>query len=156
MVVQIREFDRKVVSNLITFLQEDNNFVDIPVASSIYDQDSNLIVQTKNLKAQLNDPTCHSEILSIKEAAKLKNNYNLEGLSLYVTLEPCLMCAGAILESKISKLVFGAFRQKTNLFSPIEIVRSENKKIEIVSGVLEAECSEVLTNWFTNHRSLSE
>jgi tRNA(adenine34) deaminase len=66
------------------------------------------------------------------------------------------MCAGAILESKISKLVFGAFRQKTNSHTAKEIIRSENKKIEIVSGVLETECSEILTNWFTNHRRKTE
>ena len=154
--MKIKDFDKQVIQDLVNYLKNDNNSSEIPVACAIYDKNSNLIIKSRNSKEELNDPSAHAEILSLRKAGEFLNKWNLEGLSLYVTLEPCLMCAGAILESKISKLVFGAFRQKTKLYSPIEIVRSENKKIEIVSGVLEAECSEILTNWFNNHRSLSE
>ena len=150
--MKIREFDQEVISNLVTFLKNDHNHLEVPVASAIYDKDSNLVSQARNLKEKLHDPVAHAEILSIKKAAEISNNWNLEGFSLYVTLEPCLMCAGAIIESKISRLIFGAFRKDTDRFSSVEILRTLNKKIEIVSGVNEAECSQILSKWFETQR----
>jgi tRNA(adenine34) deaminase len=155
-VVKFKDFDQQIMQDLINFLEIDSDASEIPVACAIYDKNSNLITKTKNLKEGLNDPTAHAEILSIREAGVVLNNWNLEELSLYVTLEPCLMCAGAILESKISKLVFGAFNQNSYSYSAVEIIRAGNKKIEVVSGVLENECSKILSTWFANHRRINE
>lgn len=150
--MKIREIDQKIISNLVNYLKNDHNYLEVPVASAIYDIDSNLVSYSRNLKEKLKEPTAHSEILSMRKAAEISNNWNLEGFSLYVTLEPCLMCAGAIIESRISRLIFGAFRKDAGLFSSIEIMRTLNKKIEIVSGVNEAECSQMLSKWFDTQR----
>jgi tRNA(adenine34) deaminase len=150
--MKINEFDREVISNLTGFLKNDKNHLEVPVASALYDNNLNLISQSRNLKEKLTDPFAHAEILCIRKAAEVSTSWNLEGFSLYVTLEPCLMCTGAILESRISRLIFGAFRKKNDQFSSVEILRTFSKSIEIISGVNEEECSQILSTWFKAQR----
>lgn len=150
--MKINEFDQEVISSLVVFLRKDVNQFEVPVASALYDNNQNLVCQSRNLKEKSMDPTAHAEILCIRKAAEVSTNWNLEGFSLYVTLEPCLMCAGAILESRISRVIFGAFRKSSDQFSSVEMLRTFNKNIEIISGVNEKDCSQILSTWFKSQR----
>lgn len=116
----------------------------------------NEIVGTgQNSPIHLNDPTAHAEILAIREAAAKVGNYRLSGATLYVTLEPCAMCAGALVHARISRLVFGARDLRFGgVRSKFQIADSEllNHQVEIVEGVLAAECTELIQRFFSARR----
>jgi tRNA(adenine34) deaminase len=116
----------------------------------------NEIVSTgRNSPIHLNDPTAHAEILAIREAAAKVGNYRLGGAALYVTLEPCAMCAGALVHARISRLVFGARDLRFGgVRSKFQIADSEllNHQVEIVEGVLAAECTELMQRFFSTKR----
>jgi pyrimidine deaminase RibD-like protein len=95
-----------------------------------------------------------TEVVALRKAGQMFGNWNLEGLSLYVTLEPCLMCAGAILQSKISRVIFGAFNSETTSQSSVELLRNRNPQLEVVGGVNEDDCSTYLTQWFSEQRKI--
>lgn len=102
-----------------------------------------------------NDPTAHAEILALREAARSIGNYRLEGATLYCTIEPCVMCAGAIVASRISTLVFGARDIRFGgVRSKFRIADSEilNHRVEIVEGVLGFECGQLLREFFLHAR----
>jgi tRNA(adenine34) deaminase len=105
-----------------------------------------------------NDPTAHAEILALREAAESLRNYRLESTTLYVTLEPCAMCAGALVAARTARLVFGARDLRFGgVRSKFRIADSEllNHRVEIVEGVLAAECLELLQRFFRNRRGLA-
>ena len=116
----------------------------------------NEIVGTgRNSPIHSNDPTAHAEILAIREAAAKIGNYRLDGAALYVTLEPCVMCAGALVHARISRLVFGARDLRFGgVRSKFQIADSEllNHRVEIVEGVLAAECTELMQRFFSTKR----
>jgi len=102
-----------------------------------------------------NDPTAHAEILAIREAASRQGNYRLEEATLYCTLEPCVMCAGALVNARISRLVFGARDLRFGgVRSKFQLADSEllNHRVEIIEGVLAAECVELLRGFFAEKR----
>ena len=101
------------------------------------------------------DPTAHAEIIAMRAAAKHIGNYRLNECNLYVTLEPCLMCFGACVHARISKLIYGADDLKIGAVKPnLEQTNSTklNHKFEIVSGILKEECAEILSNFFKEKR----
>jgi tRNA(adenine34) deaminase len=103
-----------------------------------------------------NDPTAHAEVQALRQAAHALNNYRLNGCSLYVTLEPCVMCLGAIMHARISRLVFGAFDPKTGACgSVVNLLENPrlNHHTEVHSGVLGAECGALLSDFFARHRA---
>lgn len=103
----------------------------------------------------LGDPTAHAEIVAIREAARKLGNYRLEGCTLYVTLEPCVMCAGAMVHARVGRLVFGARDIRFGgVRSKFQIADSEllNHRVEVVEGVLAAECTEQLRRFFAARR----
>jgi len=109
----------------------------------------------KNEREKDNDPTAHAEILAIKRAGEKLGSWRLDDLTLIVTLEPCVMCAGAILQSRLKRLVFGAFDQKAGAVgSSLDVIRDVRalSKVEVVSGVLEDECAKLLTDFFATKR----
>jgi tRNA(adenine34) deaminase len=116
----------------------------------------NEIVSTgRNSPIHRHDPTAHAEILAIREAAAKVGNYRLGGAALYVTLEPCAMCAGALVHARISRLVFGARDLRFGgVRSKFQIADSEllNHQVEIVEGVLAAECTELMQRFFSTKR----
>ncbi len=116
----------------------------------------NEIVGTgRNSPIRSNDPTAHAEILAIREAAAKAGNYRLGGATLYVTLEPCAMCAGALVHARISRLVFGARDLRFGgVRSKFQIADSEllNHRVEIVEGVLAPECTELMQRFFSARR----
>jgi tRNA(adenine34) deaminase len=108
-----------------------------------------------NLREQDNDPTAHAEIVAIRNAANKIGNYRLDDLTIVVTLEPCGMCAGAIAQSRIKRLVFGSFDEKYGAVGSVWDLLRDTRAIykpEILSGVLENECRELLKSFFVNKR----
>ena len=128
---------------------------EIPVGAVLVDKDGNKIGEGWNQSILLNDPTAHAEMLAIRQAGEHTQNYRLLDCTLYVTLEPCTMCAGAILHSRIGRLVFGASDYKTgaigsrfHLFEDFKM----NHLLEICGGVLREKCSQKMSAFFKKRR----
>jgi tRNA(adenine34) deaminase len=101
------------------------------------------------------DPTAHAEIVALREAAQKAGNYRLIGASLYVTVEPCAMCAGALVQARIARLVYGADEPKGGAIRTcLQVLDSPslNHRVEVVSGVLAAECAHLLQSFFSSRR----
>jgi len=129
---------------------------DVPIGALVVDESGNVIGQGANLREQDNDPTAHAEIVAIRNAAKKIGNYRLDELTMVVTLEPCAMCAGAIAQSRIKRLVFGAFDKKAGAVGSIWDLLRDTRAIynpEVIGGILDAESSLILRNFFKNYRS---
>jgi tRNA(adenine34) deaminase len=127
---------------------------EVPVGALVV-LDGRVIGRGRNSPIARNDPTAHAEILALREAAAATGNYRLEGATMYATLEPCVMCAGALVAARVSRLVFGArdlrfggVRSKFRL-ADAEVL---NHRVEIVEGVLGAECAELLQSFFSSRR----
>ena len=130
-------------------------FDDVPVGALVVNDQGEIIGVGENLREKNNDPTAHAEIVAIKNAAQKIGNWRLDDLTMVVTLEPCAMCAGAIVQTRMKRLVFGAFDEKAGAVGSIwDVVRDPRAltKIEVISGVLEKECAQVLTNFFKGKR----
>ena len=140
-----------LMSELLKELAEMSGSVDVPVGAIVLDKNLEVIAKSFNNRVEKNDPTAHAEIEAIRIAGQKLNNWRLDDCTLMVTLEPCQMCSGAILQSRISRVVFGAFEPKTG-FLVSKNTRSENPNIEIISGVMEEESSKILSTWFLNKR----
>ena len=128
---------------------------DVPVGALVVDDAGTILGQGANLREQDNDPTSHAEIVAIRDAAKRIGNYRLDDLTMVVTLEPCGMCAGAIAQSRIKRLVFGSFDEKYGAVGSVwDLLRDSRAlyKPEVLSGVLENECRELLEDFFVNKR----
>ena len=140
-----------LMSELLKELAVLPNSVDVPVGALVLDKNLEIIAKSFNNRVQKNDPTAHAEIEAIRIAGQKLNNWRLDDCTLIVTLEPCQMCSGAILQSRINCVVFGAFEPKTG-FLVSKNSNSENTGIEIISGVMEEESIKVLVNWFIKMR----
>jgi tRNA(adenine34) deaminase len=128
---------------------------DVPVGALVVDHAGTILGMGANLREQDNDPTAHAEIVAIRKAANKIGNYRLDDLTMVVTLEPCGMCAGAIAQSRIKRLVFGSFDKKYGAVGSVwDLLRDPRAiyKPEVLSGVLEKECGELLTEFFTSKR----
>jgi tRNA(adenine34) deaminase len=128
---------------------------DVPVGALIVNEVGEIVSFGKNEREKDNDPTAHAEIVAIRRASEKIGSWRLDELALIVTLEPCVMCAGAILQSRLKRLVFGAFDQKAGAVgSSLDVVRDVRalSKVEVVSGVLEKECAKLLTDFFATKR----
>ena len=129
---------------------------DVPVGALVVDDSGNVIGQGANLREQDNDPTAHAEIVAIRDAAKNIGNYRLDDLTMVVTLEPCVMCTGAIVQAKLKRLVFSTYNIKQGAVGSIhDLIRDSRnvKSIEVISGVLENESTELVKHFFASQRS---
>ena len=128
---------------------------EVPVGSVLV-KDNQLIAEGWNQSIVLNDPTAHAEIIALRSAAQSFNNYRLPGCILYVTLEPCLMCFGAMINARIERLVYGAQNLKSDdtggILSLIHL-KALNHTLKVSSGVLEHECAEPLSGFFKIRRN---
>jgi len=139
----------------IAIAQEVKSSGDVPVGALIVNEIGEIVSFGKNEREKDNDPTAHAEILAIRRAGEKLDSWRLDDLTLVVTLEPCVMCAGAILQSRLKRLVFGAFDQKAGAVgSSLDVIRDVRalSKVEVVSGVLEDECAKLLTDFFATKR----
>jgi len=128
---------------------------DVPVGALVVDDAGTILGMGANLREQENDPTAHAEIVAIRNAASKVGNYRLDDLTMVVTLEPCGMCAGAIAQSRMKRLVFGSFDEKYGAVGSVWDLLRDTRAIykpEVLGGVLEKECSELLTEFFTTKR----
>ncbi|CAB4602201.1 unannotated protein [freshwater metagenome] len=124
---------------------------DVPVGALIVDGENNVIATGYNEREAHQDPTAHAEIVAIRRAAQKLGTWRLDDCKLVVTLEPCAMCAGAIAQSRIGTLVFGAWDEKAGAVGSVwDVLRDPRAihKMEVIGGVLQAECAELLTNFF--------
>ena len=124
---------------------------DIPVGAIVINSDGVVIGKGFNEREANNDPTAHAEVVAIRNAATRLQKSRLDGCTLFVTLEPCAMCAGAIAQSRISKVVFGAWDEKAGAVGSVwDVLRDPRSifKVEVAAGVLEKECAELLTDFF--------
>lgn len=127
---------------------------EIPVGSLIV-LDKQIISKAGNTKESLQDPSCHAEMNVIREASHSLNSWRLDNCSLYTTLEPCIMCAGAILSARIPKIIFGAWDEKSGAAgSKFDILRDRrlNHQVEVVSGIMAKESSLILKYFFNKLR----
>ena len=128
---------------------------DVPVGALVVDDAGTIVGMGANLREQDNDPTAHAEIVAIRDAAKKLGNYRLDELTMVVTLEPCGMCAGAIAQSRIKRLVFGSFDEKYGAVGSVWDLLRDTRAIykpEVISGVLEDECAQLLSDFFITKR----
>jgi len=135
----------------IAIAREVKSSGDVPVGALIVNEAGEILSSGKNEREKDNDPTAHAEIVAIRKASKKIGSWRLDELTLVVTLEPCVMCAGAILQSRVKRLVFGAFDQKAGAVgSSLDVIRDVRalSKVEVVSGVLEDECKKLLSDFF--------
>lgn len=133
------------------------SLMEVPVGAVIV-KDNQIIANGFNQSINQQDPTAHAEIVAIRQAAKATQNYRLPNTSLYVTLEPCAMCVGAIIHARISRVVFGAYDQKTGVVcskSQLFIADFSNHQPKIIAGVLAQECGSLLTEFFQSRRNNS-
>jgi tRNA(adenine34) deaminase len=128
---------------------------DVPVGAVILNKDGEIVALGNNQRELLKDPLGHAEIVAIKAASRSIDAWRLDECTLVVTLEPCVMCAGAIMAARIPKLVFGAWDEKAGACGSVwDLIRDPRalQKVEVVSGVLERECQDLLLNFFENLR----
>ena len=126
---------------------------DVPVGAVIVNKDGVIVGKGFNEREANNDPTAHAEVVAIRNAAARLQNSRLDGCTLIVTLEPCAMCAGAIAQSRISKLIFGAWDEKAGAVGSVwDVLRDPRSifKVEVTSGVLENECAALLKEFFSD------
>ena len=127
---------------------------EVPVGAVIV-KDNKIIARGHNLREKTHDPTSHAEIVAVRKACKKLNSWRLEGCSIYVTIEPCAMCAGTLLWSRIERIVFGANDPKGGaLGSSFELfrVKNINHHPEITKGVLGDRCGSLISNFFKKKR----
>ncbi len=128
---------------------------EVPVGAVIVDSENKIIGQGWNQPISNKDPTSHAEIMALRQAARAVDNYRILDATLYVTLEPCVMCAGAIVHARIKRVVFGATDPKRGAAGSVfDILNSEhlNHQVEVSGGILADECSEQLKSFFQARR----
>ncbi len=128
---------------------------DVPVGAVLIDSEGNIVATGRNDKELHGDPTGHAEIVAIREASKLKGTWRLDGLTLVVTLEPCVMCAGAIVAARIPRVVFGAWDTRVGAAGSLYDLLRDGRlgtPVEVIPGVLEEDCGAVLTQFFDSRR----
>ena len=126
---------------------------DVPVGAIVINKDGVVSGKGFNEREANNDPTAHAEVVAIRNAAARLQNSRLDGCTIIVTLEPCAMCAGAIAQSRISHLVFGAWDEKAGAVGSVwDVLRDPRSifKVEVTSGVLEKECAALLKEFFSD------
>jgi tRNA(adenine34) deaminase len=128
---------------------------DVPVGAVVLDTFGEILGEGRNQREEESDPSAHAEIVALRMAAKAKKNWRLDGMTLVVTLEPCAMCAGAIAQSRIKTVVFGAWDEKAGAVGSVwDILRDPRSphQVEVTAGVMEEECAELLKKFFEELR----
>lgn len=129
---------------------------DVPIGAVVIDADGNVVGRGRNQREATGDPMAHAEVVALQDAARHLGNWNLAGTTLIVTLEPCLMCAGAILAARVETVAFGAWDQKAGAAGSVYDVLRDLRlpyRVEVYSGIEEEACARLLTEFFSaEHR----
>jgi tRNA(adenine34) deaminase len=129
---------------------------DVPIGAVVLGPDGEVLGRGRNERERYGDPTAHAEVVALREAARARGEWRLDGCTLVVTLEPCTMCAGALVLARVERLVFGAFDEKAGAVGSLwDVVRDRrlNHRPEVVSGVLAEESTSMLLDFFERHRT---
>lgn len=128
---------------------------DVPVGAVLLSPGGEIVARGHNVRELQHDPSGHAEIVAIREAARARKSWRLDDLTLVVTLEPCVMCAGAIVAARIGRVVFGAWDERVGASGSLYDVLRDSRlgaPVEVIAGVLEAECSQQLRDFFASKR----
>jgi tRNA(adenine34) deaminase len=128
---------------------------DVPVGAVVFGPDGTELASGNNEREQSGDPTAHAEILALRRAAAVRGEWRLDGCTLVVTVEPCTMCAGALVLARVAEVVFGAWEPKTGAVGSLwDVVRDPrlNHRPDVYTGVLADECALLLTGFFESRR----
>lgn len=129
---------------------------EVPVGAVVATPEGEIVASAHNQPVALNDPTAHAEILALRRAGTVCGNYRIEGSTLVVTVEPCVMCMGAAFHARISRIIFGALDPKWGAAGSLYNLAADdrlNHRIELVPGVLATECLKVMQDFFRSRRS---
>lgn len=130
---------------------------DVPIGAVVLDAEGRVVSAAGNERELTGDPTAHAEVLAIRRAADRTGSWRLDGHTLVVTLEPCTMCAGALVLARIGRLVFGAYDPKAGAVASLwDVVRDTrlNHRVEVVGGILEQRCGDLIRDFFATHRGV--
>ena len=145
----------KIIENALKEALQADKVGEVPVGAVIFNSKTKeILCSAHNLVVSNNDPTAHAEILALRQAGELLCNYNLSGYSLFVTLEPCAMCAGAIINSRLPRVVYGAYDKRFGALGSVYSLHEGklNHIPEVKGGVLEDVCARLLSEYFRQKR----
>ena len=128
---------------------------EVPVGAVIISSDGELLAKAHNESVSRNDPTAHAEILALRKACKKVSNYRLLDTTFYVTIEPCIMCIGALIQARVHRLVYGAMDPKGGAVGSLYNIPQDpriNHRMEVLSGILEKECKDIIQSFFRRRR----
>lgn len=143
------------MSRAIALAQSAGEAGEVPVGAVIVDSAGNLIAEAENRRERDKDPTAHAEILALRSASKTLQNWHLNHCTLYVTLEPCPMCAGAIVQARLGLLIYGADDPKTGAIRTVANIPDSPcsfHRLSVLGGILESTCRQQLQTWFLQRR----
>ncbi|MFM6022640.1 MAG: tRNA adenosine(34) deaminase TadA [Dolichospermum sp.] len=146
---------QKWMNHALELAQSAGDAGEVPVGAVIVDTDDQLIAVGENRKERDQDPTAHAEIVAIRAASQILQSWRLHQCTLYVTLEPCPMCAGAIVHARLGKLIYGVDDTKTGAIRTVINIPdhpASNHRLKVVGGILESDCREQLQSWFCSQR----
>jgi tRNA(adenine34) deaminase len=132
---------------------------DVPIGAVLLDASGTAVAEAGNERELSRDPTAHAEVLVLRSAARAARSWRLEDHTLVVTLEPCTMCAGALVQARVGRLVFGAYDPKAGAVASLwDVVRDSrlNHRVEVVGGIMAEECGQLLSDFFAGQRRRSE
>lgn len=147
------------MSQAIALAQSAGEAGEVPVGALIVDDKNNLIARAENRRERDKDPTAHAEILALRAAGQVLQNWHLSNCTLYVTLEPCPMCAGAIILARLGLLVYGADEPKTGSIRTVANLPDSacsNHRLPVIAGIMESACRQQLVSWFETRRKGTE
>lgn len=151
----MREADSEGMLRALALAEEAAVAGEVPVGSVVLDASGGIIGEGRNTREETHDPTGHAEIIALRQAAASIRSWNLEGHTLVVTLEPCVMCAGAILQARVGRVVFGAWDEKAGAAGSMYDVLRDRRlpyRAEVVGGVAEDTATTLLRDFFEQRR----
>jgi tRNA(adenine34) deaminase len=146
---------RQWMNQAIALAQSAGEAGEVPVGALIVDAHNNLISTAQNRRERDKDPTAHAEILALRAAGQILQTWHLNKCTLYVTLEPCAMCAGAIILARLGRLVYGVDDPKTGTIRTVANIPDSaysNHHLPVIAGIMESACREQLQSWFARRR----
>ncbi len=155
--VRVAEFpsDEALMRRALRLAEHAASIGEVPVGALVVDAEGHTLAEASNRREHDADPTAHAEVIALREAARKVGTWRLDGCTLCVTLEPCPMCAGALVNSRIARVVYGAADPKMGCVDTLHALCTEprfNHRLEVVSGVLAEECADVLRTFFAARR----